>query len=130
MDRCKPGNELWSQLLDFSSSGIIALQCSDLGACAIAVGILSLTPGKLPAVGDRDGAWEYYLKAWRPGKPRPERRHEAYQTTMRTVVDGLIVLPVVERSELAPKRITPSNEAIILAKQVRQTADIGWISNT
>jgi hypothetical protein len=54
---------------------------SDLAACAIAAGILRITRGKLPAVGDQDGAWEYYLKAWRPGKPRPEQWQKAYLPT-------------------------------------------------
>lgn len=56
-----------------------ALELSDLFACAVAAGILRLTPGRLPDVGDEAGAWKYYIKAWRPGKPRPERWAEAYR---------------------------------------------------
>jgi hypothetical protein len=76
--RCEPvqklcaevGSEYWS---------------SDIAACAIAAGILRITPGILPKVGDRDGAWEYYLKAWRPGKPRPERWQEAHEKAVQTI---------------------------------------------
>jgi hypothetical protein len=88
---------------------------SDLAACAIAAGILRLTSGKLPVVGDVDGAWNYYLKAWRPGKPmhwteaeysdyrrrvqlplgrgvdRPERWQEAYGQAVRTIAGPVFV---------------------------------------
>jgi hypothetical protein len=42
-------------------------------ALAVVFGRLLLwtLPQKLPAKDDVEGAWEIYIEAWRPGKPRP-----------------------------------------------------------
>jgi hypothetical protein len=62
------------------------LPWSDVGACAIACGIMALEPSPLPAVGDEAGAWTYYTaKTWRPGKPRRDDWHAAYQAAVDVV---------------------------------------------
>lgn len=93
--RCRPVEEFWMDKLGFSpadfassrSSGAVAMQYSDLGACAVAAGILQLQPGRLPRVSNMhvDVAWFYYLKSWRPGKPRPDSWAKAYSEAMRVI---------------------------------------------
>jgi hypothetical protein len=56
-----------------------SLEHNDLAACAIAAGILRLHPGRLPELGDHDGAWQYYLASWRPGSPRPASWPASYR---------------------------------------------------
>lgn len=36
----------------------------------------------MPALGDVDGAWNYYLATWHPGKPRPSDWPANYQAAM------------------------------------------------
>ncbi|MCA1600336.1 MAG: hypothetical protein LC776_01385 [Acidobacteria bacterium] len=85
LDRCKAVNDLYD-LIEPENFGLtrfkLVLEYNDLVACAVAAGILRITPGRLPAVGDVSQAWEYYLAAWRPGKPRPERWPEAYKQAL------------------------------------------------
>ncbi len=59
-----------------------AMRYNDALACACARGILRLNPKPLPDVGDEDGAWDYYLESWRPGKPRPGSWHQAYEGSL------------------------------------------------
>lgn len=47
------------------------LEHDDLLACAFARLLLFSDPRPLPAIGDADAAWDYYLRNWRPGKPHP-----------------------------------------------------------
>lgn len=49
-----------------------ALACNDALACAFARLLLWTDPRALPKVkpGSEEEAWEYYLRNWRPGKPR------------------------------------------------------------
>lgn len=57
-----------------------ALQRDDILAAAFARLLLWTDPRPLPHVGDVDGAWDYYVRNWRPGKPHPEfwpERHAA-----------------------------------------------------
>lgn len=46
-----------------------ALETDDVLAAAFARLLLYTDPAKLPAIGDVSGAWECYLRTWRPGKP-------------------------------------------------------------
>ena len=46
-----------------------AIEHDDVLAAGLARLLLWTDPDKLPAVGDVDGAWELYLRTWRPGKP-------------------------------------------------------------
>jgi hypothetical protein len=104
---------------------------SDLAACAIAAGILRITPGKLPVVGEADESWKYYLKAWRPGKPAPNRWPESYRQSVITAgaVDGDLGAGEVA-SRRPPREAGPVNKPVNLAKQANPAADIGWASNT
>ena len=46
-----------------------AIEHDDVLACCMARLLLWTDPGKLPDVNDVDGAWDYYVRTWRPGKP-------------------------------------------------------------
>jgi hypothetical protein len=117
--RCKPVAKLCAEIG-------MEYEHSDLAACAIAAGILRITPGKLPVVGmaaeEVERAWNYYFKAWRPGKPRPERWPSAYETAMQTVVRPEWKLERNPDIGLVPTPISADNLA--------NPADIGWIPNT
>jgi hypothetical protein len=39
----------------------------------------------LPAIGDADGAWAYYLRNWRPGKPHPQTWDSLYKQAMEAI---------------------------------------------
>lgn len=49
-----------------------ALEHDDVLAAGFARLLLLTDPNPLPGVGDVDGAWTYYLRNWRPGKPHPK----------------------------------------------------------
>lgn len=49
-----------------------AIETDDVLACALARLLLFTDPKPLPAVHDSGGAWNYYLRTWRPGKPHPQ----------------------------------------------------------
>lgn len=49
-----------------------AFLADDPLACAFSRLLLFTDAAALPAVGDVPGAWAYYLRTWRPGKPRPD----------------------------------------------------------
>lgn len=79
--RCEPVKLFWKSLtMDGRVTDL--LEYNDIAACAVAAGILRLTPGLLPAVGDVPQAWEYYLAAWRPGKPRREAWLKSYNRAL------------------------------------------------
>ena len=44
-----------------------ALQTDPVLAAAFARLLYYTDPGQIPAVGDEDGAWDVYLRTWRPG---------------------------------------------------------------
>jgi hypothetical protein len=48
------------------------MELDDVLACCVARLLLWTDTGALPAVTDRDAAWQLYLDVWRPGKPKPE----------------------------------------------------------
>lgn len=50
-----------------------ALETDDQLAATFARLLLFTDPKPLPAVNDERGAWTYYLRNWRPGKPHPKR---------------------------------------------------------
>lgn len=56
-----------------------ALQHNDVLACGLARLLLWTVPESLPGPEDADEAWEQYLSAWRPGKPRPDNWHQFYR---------------------------------------------------
>lgn len=43
----------------------------DLLGCAFARLLLYTDPAPLPKLGQREAAWAYYVRNWRPGKPHP-----------------------------------------------------------
>lgn len=45
----------------------LALESDDLLACSFARLLLLTDPKPLPELDDAEGAWEYYLRNWRPG---------------------------------------------------------------
>lgn len=48
-----------------------AIVTDDVLAAVIARLLLWSDPAPLPALGNLSGAWDYYMRNWRPGKPRP-----------------------------------------------------------
>lgn len=48
-----------------------ALATDDALACVFARLLLLTDPAPLPRLGDAAGAWDYYVRNWRPGKPHP-----------------------------------------------------------
>lgn len=61
-----------------------ALSHDDLLACGIARLLLWTDAAPLPRLGDSMGAWDYYTRNWRPGKPHPARWGRSYSTALRT----------------------------------------------
>ena len=56
---------------------VLAAQCARL--------LLWTDPQPLPAIGDADGAWAYYLRTWRPGKPHPHTWGSCYEAAVKAV---------------------------------------------
>ena len=55
------------------------LENDDIMACCFARLLLLTDPRSLPMIGDVDGAWDYYERNWRPGKPHPETWPALYE---------------------------------------------------
>lgn len=68
-----------------------ALIHNDLLAVAFARMLLYTVPESLPRLDEANAqkAWEQYLWAWRPGKPRPERWFERWQMAVEIVKKGV-----------------------------------------
>lgn len=48
-------------------------------------------PAPLPVVGDKQGAWDYYDRVWKPGVARPEAWSAVYEATLAAMkTEGLI----------------------------------------
>ena len=47
--------------------------------------LLYTDPAALPKIGDVDGAWQYYLRNWRPGAPLPKKWAANYNLAMRAI---------------------------------------------
>jgi hypothetical protein len=62
-----------------------AVILNDTLACAVARLILYADGNPLPKVGDTDGAWQCYLRNWRPGRPRPEDWPQNYRIAMEQI---------------------------------------------
>lgn len=59
-----------------------ALEVDDVLAAGFARLLLWTDPHRLPAVGDVEGAWQLYLRTWRPGaytRGAPTKRAELRQ---------------------------------------------------
>lgn len=59
----------------------VAIEHDDVLAAALARLLLWSDPGKLPGKADVDGAWQLYLRTWRPGAYT--RGNEAQQWSLR-----------------------------------------------
>ena len=92
------GGGVWGVLNHASTSGMIreictaididtvdeptiyeAMAWSSFLGCAMARLLLLTDAAALPAIGDVDGSWDYYLRNWRPGAPHPETWPDKYK---------------------------------------------------
>lgn len=62
-----------------------AIETDDVLAAAMARLLYWTDAARLPAIGDADGAWAYYLRVWRPGKPHPETWPALYARAVNEV---------------------------------------------
>lgn len=62
-----------------------ALLADDVFAAGIARLILWCNPNPLPEIGDVQGAWDYYLDTWRPGRPRPDSWNGNYAAALGAI---------------------------------------------
>ncbi len=61
------------------------IEKDDVLAAAAARLLLFTDPRRLPEVGDERGAWNLYLRTWRPGKPHPSTWPDLYAQAVRVV---------------------------------------------
>lgn len=62
-----------------------AIEHDDVLAAGLARLLLWTDPGRLPRLGDADGAWRLYVRTWRPGKPHPQTWAALYAQAMEAV---------------------------------------------
>lgn len=62
-----------------------AMAWNDALAATMARLLLWQDPAALPAVGEVEAGWQYYLRNWRPGAPHPESWAGRYGTAMGLV---------------------------------------------
>lgn len=62
-----------------------AIEHEDVLAAGLARLLLWTDPKALPKLGDADGAWQLYLRTWRPGKPHYGTWDELYAQALRAV---------------------------------------------
>ena len=55
-----------------------AIEYDDTLAAAAARLLLFTDPKRLPEIGDQAGAWNLYIRVWRPGKPHPSKWQKNY----------------------------------------------------
>lgn len=82
--RCVPVERFLHDMLAHHNT----MEYCDAAACAVARGILWLDPAELPELGEVLLARDYYLRCWRPGKPRLERWPEGYSAAMDAIMDS------------------------------------------
>lgn len=66
--------EVWNQM-----------ERDDVLAAGFARLLLWSDPSPLPKIGDVDGAWELYLRTWRPGKPHVHAWRDNYNRAVEFV---------------------------------------------
>jgi hypothetical protein len=59
-----------------------AIETDDVAAAAAARLLLWTDPQRLPELGDKDAAWNLYLRTWRPGKPHRSTWPDLYQQAL------------------------------------------------
>lgn len=57
----------------------------DILAAAFARLLLWTDANALPDIGDVEGAWDYYQRNWRPGKPRHDKWADSYECALTAV---------------------------------------------
>lgn len=62
-----------------------AIETDDVLAAAAARLLLFTDPKKLPPLGDEAGAWNLYMRTWRPGKPHRATWPELYAEALTEV---------------------------------------------
>jgi hypothetical protein len=62
-----------------------ALASDDVFAAGVARLLLWTDAKPLPLLGERDAAWEYYLRLWRPGKPKRRSWRSYYDRAMEEI---------------------------------------------
>lgn len=65
-----------------------ALPLNDHLAACFARLLLWTDARPLPAIDDADGAWAYYIRNWRPGKPHPSRWAAHYAAALEAYTEG------------------------------------------
>jgi hypothetical protein len=58
---------------------------NDMLACAMARLLLWRDPARLPAVGDKEGAWVYYVRNWKPGAPHHDSWSGLYDQSIAAI---------------------------------------------
>lgn len=72
--------------VDFNATAIWnAIETDDVLAAAAARLLLFTDPKKLPEVGDEKGAWNLYVRTWRPGKPHPQTWPALYAEALESL---------------------------------------------
>ena len=73
----------------FEASEIHArMEHDDVLAAAFARLLLWTDPQPLPKLGDAQGAWDLYIRTWRPGKPHRHTWDKLYHDAHRAVTGG------------------------------------------
>lgn len=62
-----------------------AMAWNDTLACAMARLLVWSDPAPLPAVGDKQGSWDYYQRNWRPGAPHPDAWSGVYDQAVAAI---------------------------------------------
>lgn len=66
-----------------------AIEHDDVLAAAAARLLLFTDPRRLPDLGDEAGAWNLYMRAWRPGKPHRGTWPDLYAQALAAVTGGV-----------------------------------------
>lgn len=80
----------------------LAIESNDELAAIFARLLLWTDPAPLPALGDRREAWEYYLRTWRPGKPKAATWDAYYNTSLEFVTSTQPETPTVPQPPFEP----------------------------
>lgn len=68
-----------------ASAVFAAIERDDILAAGFARLLLWTDPRPLPAIGEVQSAWDYYIRNWRPGKPHPKSWAPLYAQAMEEV---------------------------------------------
>lgn len=89
-----PASRYWmhrvcaTQGVDFTATAIWhAIETNDMLAAAAARLLLFTDPKKLPALDDAAGAWNLYIRTWRPGKPHRQTWDAFHQQARHLVFE-------------------------------------------